>query len=342
MKALFIGQGNIGSTSRTRFGLLQEIINSKIELLDISFTIDSTHRLARSIGWRYYIGPLVNKINKQIDEYLLCEQTRFDFIWIDKGVFIFPQLLYELKLRTPILIHYTPDTAFFENNSRHFRKGMYLYDLLVTTKSFEFNEYKKRVDQEKVCLISQGYNPSLGLKQCAFEQKEKAITFIGLCERYRAQIISFLLKNGFKVYLGGMGWRSFVKEFNHDDNLVFIGEKIWDEEYSLAMSKSMFGLGLLSKKFPELHTTRTFEIPACGTCLVTERNSEIDTFFKDDEAIKFANCNELLHKLNVYSNNLVDLKKITINGIIRNENGGRDYRNQLKNVLIQANVIDSF
>ena len=37
--------------------------------------------------------------------------------------------------------------------------------------------------------------------------------------------------------------------------------------------------GLLAKWVPELHTTRTFEIPACGTALVTERNSETALVF---------------------------------------------------------------
>lgn len=40
----------------------------------------------------------------------------------------------------------------------------------------------------------------------------------------------------------------------------------------------MFARGALSRRFPERHTTRTFEIPACGTVLITEWNEEISVF----------------------------------------------------------------
>ena len=41
------------------------------------------------------------------------------------------------------------------------------------------------------------------------------------------------------------------------------------------------GLGLLSKRFPERHTTRTFEIPACGALLATERTADTTRFFDE-------------------------------------------------------------
>lgn len=339
MKYLFIGQCNKGSTSRTRYDLLQELVNSKIELIDICLVFKTTNRIYRSIGWRYYFGPLVIKINKKIEEYLTVNNDKYDVIWVDKGVFICAEQLAKLKSRTKILLHYTPDTAFFANDSRHFRRGLHLYDLLVTTKSFELNEYYKRVNKNKVLLLPQGYNPTLGCLNVDFYKKEKAITFIGLCEISRETLISCLIDQGYKVYLGGMGWRNFIKRNRYTSKLIFLGEEVWDDDYELAISNSIYALGLLSKKFPERHTTRTFEIPACGTCLITERNEEIDSFFTDDEVIKFSNQNELLKKLEFYSKNLGELGELIKKGKLRVKLDQRDYRSQLKIILCQCGII---
>ena len=333
MKALYIGQCGEGSTSKMRYDLLQEFINSPIELINISLYIENSNRVSLSLAWRYYSGPIVQRINKEIQEFLKTPEKKWDFIWVDKGVFIYPKNLKKLKSRTRHLVHYTPDTAFFANNSRHFRSSINTYDWLVTTKSFEFDEYSKRVSQKKIHLISQGYNPDIHYQRNSFVEKEIAITFIGLCESNRELVLKRILKAGHKVFIGGLGWNKFLKKNRENNKLVFLGEKIWDNEYANAISRSSFAIGLLSKKFPELHTTRTFEIPACGTCLVTERNEEIDGFFSEDEAIKYSTTTELLNKLNYFSSNIAQLEAITRKGKSRIEKDRRDYKFQLEIIL---------
>jgi spore maturation protein CgeB len=333
MKALYIGQCNEGSTSKMRYDLLQELINSPIELINISPFLENSIRVSRSLAWRYYFGFVPYRINKEIKDFLKTTEKKWDFIWVDKGVFIYPENLKRLKSRTRNLVHYTPDTAFYANNSRHFRSGMNIYDWLITTKSFELAQYIERVSQKKILLVSQGYNPNIHYPRNSFEEKELAITFIGLCEPNRELLLKSILQDGYKVFIGGLGWNNFLKKNSENNKLVFLGEKIWDIEYASAISRSSFGMGLLSKKFPELHTTRTFEIPACGTCLITERNEEIDGFFSEDEAIKYSTIKELLDKLNYFSKNTSQLEDITKKGKSRIEKDQRDYKKQLEIIL---------
>lgn len=333
MKALYIGQCGEGSTSKMRYDLLQDIIKSPIELINSSIQIESSTLISKSLAWRFNSGPLVQSFNREIEMFLKASKNNWDLIWIDKGVFIYSKNLKKLKTRTSQLVHYTPDTAFYANKSRHFYAGINTYDLLVTTKSFEIDKYRERVSENKIHLISQGYNPYIHYPKHRFEEKEFAITFIGLCEPYREFIINRILGNGFKVFVGGIGWNRFMKENGKNHNLIYLGEKIWDIDYTFAISRSNFGLGLLSKKFPECHTTRTFEIPACGTCLITERNEEIDGYFTDDEAIKFSTTEELLEKLNFFSNNVPKLKVLTNKGRSRIEQDQRDYKSQLQIIL---------
>lgn len=331
-KALYIGQCNPGSTSRIRFEVLRNEVCGDIQLMDISDQINDTHRFFRTLGWRFFVGPLLWKINFRIKKILISEPFNFDFIWIDKGVFIYPWILKQLKKRTKYLIHYTPDTAFYENHSFHFFRGISFYDFLITTKSFELYAYQNLVSRDKVFLLSQGYNSKVHYSRNSFKDKLNKITFIGLHEPYREKVLSFLLNKGHHIILGGIGWNQFLlKHAQYSDQLTFIGQTVLNDQYALAISESKFALGLLSKKFPELHTTRTFEIPACGTCLITEENDEIDSFFTNEECLKYKSLNELANKITYLLENPNALQKITEKGSKRVRQDFRDYESQIRN-----------
>src|SRR5690606_33570838 len=96
---------------------------------------------------------------------------------------------------------------------------------------------------------------------------------------------------------------------------------------------SKFGLGLYSKRFPELHTTRTFEIPACGTALLTERNSEINSFFSKENAILYSDIPEMIDKIKYFLAHPESLERVTLNGYNRVHKDGYDYNSILKGIL---------
>jgi spore maturation protein CgeB len=108
---------------------------------------------------------------------------------------------------------------------------------------------------------------------------------------------------------------------------------VYGETYSHLISNSKFGLGLLSKRFPELHTTRTFEIPACGTALLTERNEEIEELFNNDEVIYFDSKEELAKRIKFYINHSDILKDITNKGHLRVAGSGYDNNSIIKTIL---------
>ena len=112
----------------------------------------------------------------------------------------------------------------------------------------------------------------------------------------------------------------------------YFGKHVAGNEYSKLISESYLCLGLLSKWIPERHTTRTFEIPACCTCLVTEVTEEVIEFFNDDECLKFQNNLECVQQIKLILKNQLLLKEISQKGYNRVNKDRRDYQNQIDDI----------
>ena len=325
-----------GCTTRMRGEYLQELLMpAEFFVVNTDIPIYNTPRLSRSFGWRYYRGPLINNVNKYITRELK-EQGDFDIIWIDKGVFIDPVLLAGIKKKRTILIHFTPDTAFAGNQSKLFEEALPLYDYCITTKSFELDNYKKAGAHE-VLYCTQGYDPKLHRIYNDFSEK-KGVVFIGQNEAWREEAIARLTDKKILVKLSGAGWGRYINKHKSNSNLNWLGNGLFHEAYAKTVSGSLIGLGLLSKKFPEKHTTRTFEIPACGTALAAEDNEETRQFYTGDEVLFFNGLDEMIEKIEYYLHHPDLLMALTARGHNKVLNGTFDYPGILKNLLAKMDI----
>lgn len=328
IRVLYIGQYTEGTTSKMRANNLRKILSPKsFEIIDTNIPFLNLGKFWKSFGFRFKKGRAIKDINEFIVSRI---NLKFDLIWVDKAVFITTKTTKLLKLKTNLLIHYTPDTAFFHNESRLFLRSLCYYDFVITTKSFDLPHYKKYIPPNKIISLNQGFDNTVHYPRVEFENKGDYVLFIGLYESSRARIVSNLLNSGIQVRLAGMKWKSFVKN-NKDTGLIFLGDSIIKDEYALEISKAKMALGLVSKRFPELHTTRTFEIPACGTALITERNVETNEFFNENEVIFFNDEKELVRNVKYFFKNSMDLKKLIKKG--RDRVSNFDYETQLTSAL---------
>ena len=332
MKVLYIGQYTLGTTSRMRGEALKAIIKPTIfEVIDANIPFFKTHRLLRSFGFRHKKGALINNINKYIVA-ALNDET-YDLIWVDKAVFLTPKTTALLRSRASKLVHFTPDPAFTFHKSRLFLKSLSYYDFLVTTKSYELEHYYKYIKTEKVLYATQGFDAKLHKPSKHPFSKKEGFVFIGHYEDQRGEVLEKLLQNDIKITLAGIKWHQFAKKHQNNPNLIYLGDGVYGEDYVKTLQKAKMAWGALSKWVPELHTTRTFEIPACGTALVTERNLETQSFFKDDEAIFYTNENDLIEKITFFMNNDKPLEVLTKKGASRAVTSAYDYNAILKTIL---------
>jgi len=334
MRFLYIGQCSNGTTSEMRATCLRKLLQGwNHEEIDTHIPFYQTHRLFRSFGFRFKRGPLISNVNQHISSNL--RQKHYDFVWVDKAILISESTTAELRRRAENIIHYTPDTAFYGNRSTHFYKSMPYYDFLITTKSFEKEHYLNYISEDKLLLTTQGFDKDVHRPFYKSEEKENCVVFIGLWEPAREKTIQTMIDNQINVKIAGHKWGKFVSINSSSPYLDYLGETITSDNYAKMISSALFSLGCLSKRFPELHTTRTFETPACGTALLTERNKETSSFFDEDEVIFYDNLDDLVKKIRFYQNNLPELKRLTDKGIRKVNDGGYDYETILKSLLRQ-------
>lgn len=332
MRVLYIGYYNEGSTAKMRGECLRELLpTAAFKIINIDIPLVNTPRFLRSIGWRYKTGPLISNINSYILNSLQGDFS-YDLVWIDKGVFVQPSVVAKLKRFSGKLVHFTPDPAFTYHRSNLFYKALPLYDYCVTTKSFEVKDYEKF--GVKTIFCTQGYDPQLHKPYYSFKDKE-GVVFIGHKEEEREYIVAKLIDAGIQVTIAGNHWENFAKKRKGNEFLTYKGKAVYGEAYAQELSKAKIGLGFLSKWIPELHTTRTLEIPACGTALVTEKNDEISSLFSEGDVIFYNEPDEVIAKVSYFLSNSDELKKIAENGYKKINNGKYSYPEILKGVVEQ-------
>ncbi len=336
MTVLYIGHYDEGSTSGMRGAYLKEILQPQnFKIANIDIPINATNRIFRSLGWRYKIGPFISNINNYII-YVINNEWKYDLVWIDKGVFVKPGIISKLRSQSKKLIHYSPDPAFTYHRSSLFYKAIQYYDACITTKSFEEKAYYA-AGVKKLIITTQGFQPLLHRPYHSFKEK-KGIVFIGHYEKDREEILTVLLKKRYEITLAGVGWSFFASKNRNNNYLNYIGNGIFGKDYARAISSACISLGFLSKIIPELHTTRTLEIPACGTALVSERNIETQKMFSEDEVLFFNDKVELFDKIENAFGNMRMLKELTEKGMKKVMEGGYDYRTILHRIICQLEL----
>jgi spore maturation protein CgeB len=101
-----------------------------------------------------------------------------------------------------------------------------------------------------------------------------------------------------------------------------------------ALNGAKIGLGLLTRLAPDESTTRTFEIPACGTMLLAERTSEhLQLFEEGKEAEFFSSGGEMNEKIRWYIDHDAERELVGAAGLRRASTSGYSYLERMRQAL---------
>jgi spore maturation protein CgeB len=233
-----------------------------------------------------------------------CEQKPPDLLWVDRGREVGPDLLERARGLVPGLrvVSYSPDDMMQRfHGSRHYDAAIPLYDLHVTTKSYNVPELRAKGARD-VLFIDNAYDPDTH-HPIALDDAERArfgcdVGFVGYYEEDRGRWMLRLAEAGVKVVIRGPAWNRCP--FDHP-NLEIDTTFLEGLDYTRVLCATRINLGFLRKGARDLQTTRSIEIPACGAFMLAERTDEHRALFEEGvEAEFFEDFDELLAKCRHY------------------------------------------
>jgi spore maturation protein CgeB len=309
----------------------------------------------RQLQRRTHRGSIVEEINSAILS--AARQFKPAVVWADKQEFLRVEIIQELQRLGGKTVHFTPDPYFSLDwkRTRFMDDAMGAFDALVYCKSYERAEYES-LDKPAV-YMPLGYCDEVHRPLASEDARWKCtVGFLGGWEPRREQLLHAVTAAGIDLKIWGGYWE-FLRDgkwtprrhiilrqlagreefhFHRDESLTRAhqGGEVYADDYARALTGSTIGLGFLRKICPDQHTTRTFEIPACGSMLLADRTKEHQEFFEEGkEAEFFASCDELIDKVRFYTCSESARKRVAEGGYRRCKEGGYAYVCRLRGAL---------
>jgi len=261
-------------------------------------------RYLRKLNLAGLIGTHAKNL-RSLNHEILKRAGHFDILFIVKGNFVYAKTLKKLKQMSipPLIVGWSPDDVYLpHNNSKVLLDSAPYFDVFFTAKSLNIsNGELSSIGFKDARFLKQGFDSvvhrPIKEKDSWFTDK---VTFIGFGEQDRFEKVNYLAQNGIIVHVWGNGWTKKMRRNAHP-NLKIYGSPLLGDDYSIALSNSAINLCFLRKLNRDLHTSRTFEIPACEGFMVAERTHEHSEYFEEDvEAAYFDDEAELLSKVLYY------------------------------------------
>src|SRR5262249_55230615 len=123
------------------------------------------------------------------------------------------------------------------------------------------------------------------------------VSFVGGCDPDRVPIMSALIKAVPNLRLNLFGW--FWDRY--PETRAYFRVPAWGQDQRMAFGGSKIVINLVRRANRDGHGPRTFEIPACGGFMLTDRTDEQRTFLEEDkEAVYFSSSEEMIDKVKYY------------------------------------------
>lgn len=332
-RILFVGDMWYGSNARSlRDGFLQ--LGHDVVTVDTSLLTKPTKLsppwIYKTLNNQERLPSISKKIEQQIRQ--AASSHLPDILVVFKGIFISQAFLIGLPIR--IKIHYSPDDVSNpENLSEDYLVNEMHWDAIVTTKSFNVPELIAR-GASKVIHVWSAYDPALHFKWSEPKAKSFKIGFVGNRRVDRRELILRIAQEyRHDFYLAGPGWWKDSVPLAFSNSVVPRFGK-YGERFSESVSKVQVNLVLLNSGNRDLHTCRTFEVPAAGGLVLAKRTHEHEELFKDmQSAVFFGSTEELIEKTQFLISNPSHAQQIRERGYKEITNGGHTYKDRAAEIM---------
>ena len=354
MKILFLGQVGEGQTSRMRMRALQRLGHEVIGV-NTGEPWNRASWLARQTQRRLNRGPVIDAINRSVLDAAHDFQPRL--IWAEKQEYLRPETIDALGAGGALRVHYTPDPYFILRWRRTpiMDAAIGRFDILAYCKSYERADYEAL--DKPLIYLPLGYCDEVHRPLPSSDPRWAcAVGFLGGWEPRREQLLRAVAAAVDDLKIWGGYW-DFLRDgrwtlrrqlilsqlaggepfrIARDDRLgrAWQGGEVYADDYARALTAARIGVGFLRRTWPDQHTTRSFEIPACGSLLLADRTDEHQAFFAEGrEAEFFSSEAELVDKARFYAGNESARAVIAAGGRARCVSSGYSYVERLRPVI---------
>jgi spore maturation protein CgeB len=224
-----------------------------------------------------------------------------------KGTSIWPATLMALKSRGIIAVNYYPDFHF--DHSGLDPSTFRLYDRFITTKSFQLDDLKRRLEPCRVSFLHHGYGSHVHYprsKSVSHDDYVCDVGYAGAYSPYKARWLLAVARRlpGLHLRIMGPGWRR--PTLNTELERYILGHELTGDSYCRALQHSRINLAIHfgpaeRSDWQDNVSTRTFEIPACRGFMLHIDNAEVRELFEPGREIDvFSTEEELCEKIRHY------------------------------------------
>ena len=289
--------------------------------------------LVQRILWRFFQPVLVSAISHQFVKVACSFQP--NLILVVSGNLISSVALQTVRQRSgTTLFHYYCDDFFNPlATTATLRRSAYVYDHFFTTKTYNIPEMAE-IGIKQVSFIPSSYIPNchvpVKISQADRQEYGSDLAFVGTWEAERASTLAQLEE--FDLRIWGNDWQKTRKELRLSNAIQ--NRAVFCEDLSRVFNASRINLAFLRKISRDRHTTRTFEIPACGGFQLSERTNEVLGFFEEGKEIEcFDSVDELKDKARYYLGHEAQRQRIAAAGLARVQRSRYSYPERLQIIL---------
>jgi hypothetical protein len=335
LRIVFHGNSYYGSTSVQRAEAFRQLGHT-VQFVPKDGGLEREATLYRRLRYRLGYPCEVSGENRRLVE--AVRETKPEVAWIEKSLTIWPETLRLIKKLLPPqsrLVWFSADDMMNpRNQSAYWRRGFRQYDVHVTTKTHNIDDFI-RIGARGVVFMPKSYDPHTHRPILLSEEDHiryaSDVTFVGHYERERWQSLCLLASHGVSVRVWGDGWKNVKAPA---PLLRLEKHPLYGEDYAKAISAAKISLCFLRKMNRDRQTARSIEIPACGAFMLAERSEEHQALFREDvEAVYFESNEELAAKARYYLANDVERVPIAQAGRQRCLASGYSHASRLEAVL---------
>ena len=292
--------------------------------------------LPARIAKRLRKNQMLARFNRDIIKEAL--DVRPDVLVVMKGVDLFPETLHRIREENPgaVLCNINYDDYFSRVPSNQFpdlERIVPCYDWFFPSKKANVPRLAE-LGAPQVHYLPLGYDPCTHFPvrptRAEYSEYKSQVAFIGTYTAERASSLESLRE--YRLSIWGTHWN---RKYRGAGLKKAIRKRIaCGMDFSRVVNSAEINLNFLRRENSDTHNLKTFELPACGGFVISQRSDELGELFEEgEEIVTFGDVSEMKEKVEYYLRRRPERERIARAAYRRVRSGKHTIRDRIETLL---------